>query len=83
MEKHPGIQHSVFLASYLVRRDKYRELSADWQSPQEYVGSAGQMTSICPSLLRYTLASWSCCPCFSLFIVRGVPFQYAVLVFTL
>ena len=32
---------------------------------------------------RGTLVSWACCPCFSLFIVRGVPFQYAVLVFTL
>jgi len=29
-------------------------LSADGQSPQEYVGCAGQMTSICPSLPRHT-----------------------------
>ena len=29
-------------------------MSADGQSPQEYVGSAGQMTNICPSLPRHT-----------------------------
>ena len=33
MEKHSGIQHSVFLASQRVRRERYRELSADGQSP--------------------------------------------------
>ena len=29
-------------------------MSADGQSPQEYVGCAGQMTSICPSLPMHT-----------------------------
>ena len=30
-----------------------------------------------------TLALWACRPCFSMFIVRGIPFQYAFLLYTL
>lgn len=43
----------VFLFAHGLR-ERHRELSADWQSPQEYVGSAKQMTSICPSLPMHT-----------------------------
>ena len=51
-----AFRHPTFCISRIVhvRRDKYRELPADGQSPQEYVGSARQMTSICPSLPMYT-----------------------------
>ena len=49
--RHPTFH--VFLFAH-GQRERHRELSADGQSPQEYVGSAGQMTSICPSLPRHT-----------------------------
>ena len=82
--RHPTFH--VFLFAH-GQRERHRELSADWQSPQEYVGSAGQITSICPSLPMHTcfmvllslLFSVHCQGCsFSV----CVPFQYAVLVFT-
>ena len=43
----------VFLFAH-GQRERHGELPADGQSPQEYVGSAGQMTSICPSLPMHT-----------------------------
>ena len=43
----------VFLFAH-GQRERHRELSADGQSPQEYIGCAGQMTSICPSLPMHT-----------------------------
>ena len=49
--RHPTFH--VFLFAH-GQRERHRELSADGQSPQEYVGCAGQMTSICPSLPMHT-----------------------------
>ena len=69
-----AFRHTTFCISriVLVRRERYRELSADGQSPQEYVGKGRQMETICPSLPAYiwfmgllSLLFW--CPSVELF----------------
>ena len=81
-EKHSGIQHSVFLASYWYDgRDT--ESCLLMGNPHKSTSEVPDRWQAFVRPFRCTLASWYCRPCFSLFIVRGVPFQYAVLVFTL
>ena len=49
--RHPTVH--VFLFAH-GQRERHRKLSADGQSPQECVGMARQMETICPSLPMYT-----------------------------
>ena len=82
MEKHSGIQHSMSFSSPTVKGRGIEScllIGNPHKSTSEVPGR--WQTFVRP--FRGTLVSWACCPCFSLFIVRGVPFQYAVLVFTL
>ena len=78
-----AFRHPTFCISRIVhvRRDKYRELPADGQSPQEYVGSARQMTSICPSLPMYTCFLGLPFPLFSVHC-QIVPIDTRVLFYT-
>lgn len=77
--RHPTFH--VFLFAH-GQRERHRELSADGQSHKSTSEVPDRWQAFArPS--RCTLASRACCPRFSLFIVRGIPFQYAFLIFTL
>ena len=82
MEKHSGIQHSVFLASYWYDgRDT--ESCLLMGNPHKSTSEGPDRWQAFVRPFQCTLASWACRSCFSLFIVRDVPFQYASLLFTL
>ena len=82
MEKHSGIQQSMSFSSPTV---KGRDIESCLQMGNPHKSASEWPVRWKPFARPFqcTLALWACRPCFSLFIVRDVPFQYAVLVFTL